>query len=115
MFASGPLYAHHCVGIGIAEMTAVLGLAGQWGRGEETKGGRRLWPAGLGPGSGGLSALEYRLDSGVGEPNERFVNSAMIQLPMLRRLPPVSHLSSVSFSLIQSLDQLQEIGLLIPF
>lgn len=36
-FAWAPLSAHHCVGTGIAEMTGVLRLAEQWGRGEETR------------------------------------------------------------------------------
>lgn len=77
-FAWNQLYAHHCLDIGIAEVTAILRLAGQCTRGEEANGGRRLWPAGLGPGSSGLSVLECGLDSGAGDPNESFVSSAVI-------------------------------------
>lgn len=46
---------------------------------------------------GGLGALECGLDFRAAEPDERFGNSAVIQLPMLRRLPSASHLSRVSF------------------
>lgn len=46
--------------------------------------------------------MERGLDSGAAEPNERFVNRAVIQVPVSRNLPSVSDLSSVLFSLIQS-------------
>lgn len=41
-FAQGLLYAHHCVGIGITEMTGVCTMAEQLGRGEKANGGKRL-------------------------------------------------------------------------
>lgn len=59
--------------------------------------------------------MECGLDSDAMGPNERCLNSAVIYLPVLRSLPSVIDLLSVSFSLIQSSYQLQDAGLLIPF
>lgn len=44
-FAQGLLSAHHCAGVGIAEVTGVPALAEELGRGEEAHGRRGLWPA----------------------------------------------------------------------
>ena len=45
------------------ELTGILRLAKQLGRGKKAKGRGRVWPAGLEPGSGGLTAMG---------PSERF-------------------------------------------
>lgn len=85
MFAWDALSAHHCVGIGIAEVTGVLRFPlpsptvqpTSW-RGNKVEGGCGLL--------GCLSAMECGLDSGAAAPNERFANRAVIQMPVLRHL-----------------------------